>query len=42
MFGDWRIADAPVEDLLFGFSLVVQTLTWWTWWGRRRFVKREQ
>jgi len=30
-----RIAYAPVEDLLFGFSLVVQTLAWWLWWGRR-------
>jgi lycopene cyclase domain-containing protein len=31
----WRIAYAPVEDLLFGFSLVLQTLVWWVWWGRR-------
>jgi lycopene cyclase domain-containing protein len=31
----WRIAGAPVEDLLFGFSLVLQTLAWWVWWGRR-------
>ncbi len=30
-----RIAFAPVEDLLFGFALVVQTLAWWVWWGRR-------
>ena len=30
-----RIIYAPVEDLLFGFSLVVQTLAWWVWWGRR-------
>jgi lycopene cyclase domain-containing protein len=30
-----RIAYAPVEDLMFGFSLVLQTLTWWIWWGRR-------
>ena len=30
-----RIAYAPVEDLLFGFSLVLQTLAWWVWWGRR-------
>ena len=30
-----RIAYAPVEDLLFGFALVVQTLAWWVWWGRR-------
>lgn len=36
LLGGWRIADAPVEDLLFGFSLVLQTLAWWMWWGRRR------
>ena len=30
-----RLAYAPVEDLLFGFALVVQTLAWWVWWGRR-------
>ena len=30
-----RIVFAPVEDLLFGFALVVQTLAWWVWWGRR-------
>jgi lycopene cyclase domain-containing protein len=33
--GGWRLAYAPVEDLLFGFSLVVQTLAWWVWFGRR-------
>ena len=33
--GDWRVAYAPVEDLLFGFILVTQTLAWWVWWGRR-------
>jgi len=32
--GDGRVAFAPVEDLLFGFSLVLQTLVWWTYWGR--------
>ena len=31
----WRVAYAPVEDLLFGFALVVQTMAWWVWWGRR-------
>lgn len=31
----WRLVYAPVEDLLFGFSLVLQTLAWWVWWGRR-------
>jgi lycopene cyclase domain-containing protein len=30
-----RVAFAPVEDLLFGFALVVQTLAWWVFWGRR-------
>ena len=30
-----RVGFAPVEDLLFGFSLVVQTLAWWVFWGRR-------
>jgi lycopene cyclase domain-containing protein len=34
LLGGWRLAYAPVEDLLFGFSLVVQTLAWWVWWGR--------
>ncbi|MCU1601814.1 MAG: hypothetical protein JWO22_2523 [Frankiales bacterium] len=28
-----RFVFAPVEDLLFGFALVVQTLSWWTFWG---------
>jgi lycopene cyclase domain-containing protein len=30
-----RVVHAPVEDLLFGFALVVQTLSWWVFWGRR-------
>lgn len=30
-----RLVFAPVEDLLFGFALVVQTLSWWVFWGRR-------
>lgn len=30
-----RIAFAPVEDLGFGFALVVQVLAWWVWLGRR-------
>jgi lycopene cyclase domain-containing protein len=30
-----RFVHAPVEDLMFGFSLVLQTLSWWMWWGRR-------
>jgi lycopene cyclase domain-containing protein len=30
-----RIAAAPVEDLLFGFSMVTLTMTLWIFWGRR-------
>jgi lycopene cyclase domain-containing protein len=30
-----RVVFAPVEDLLFGFALVVQAMAWWVWWGRR-------
>ncbi|GAA0567360.1 hypothetical protein GCM10010172_59220 [Paractinoplanes ferrugineus] len=30
-----RIAYAPVEDLIFGFALVLLTLDLWVWWGRR-------
>jgi lycopene cyclase domain-containing protein len=30
-----RLVYAPVEDLLFGFSMVLQTQAWWVWWGRR-------
>jgi lycopene cyclase domain-containing protein len=31
----WRLAHAPVEDLLFGFAMVLLTLDLWVWWGRR-------
>src|SRR4051812_1886439 len=30
-----RIAYAPVEDLFFGFALVLLTLSVWVWLGRR-------
>ncbi len=30
-----RIVFAPVEDLLFGFALVLLTLSAWVWIGRR-------
>jgi lycopene cyclase domain-containing protein len=30
-----RIAYAPVEDLLFGFAMVLMTLSVWVWLGRR-------
>jgi len=30
-----RIAHAPVEDLLFGFAMILLTLSLWIWTGRR-------
>jgi len=30
-----RVAFAPVEDLAFGFALVLFALSLWVWWGRR-------
>ncbi len=35
LLGHGRIAYAPVEDLGFGFALVLLTCVLWTWWGRR-------
>ncbi|GAA5183920.1 hypothetical protein GCM10023322_24270 [Rugosimonospora acidiphila] len=31
----WRFGYAPVEDLAFGFALVLSTLSLWVWLGRR-------
>ncbi|MEV1287939.1 lycopene cyclase domain-containing protein [Micromonospora sp. NPDC049679] len=30
-----RLVHAPVEDLLFGFALILLTLSVWVWLGRR-------
>jgi lycopene cyclase domain-containing protein len=30
-----RIASAPVEDLLFGFSMVTLTMALWVYWGKK-------
>jgi hypothetical protein len=38
--GDGRIAYAPVEDLIFGFALIVLTLSMWVRLGRNG-VQRE-
>ena len=38
--GDGRLAFAPVEDLAFGFAMILLTLDLWVWWGRRG-VQRE-
>lgn len=32
----YRLAYAPVEDIVFGFCLVLSTLSIWVWLGRRR------
>ena len=40
IFGEGRLLYAPVEDIAFGFALVLQTLSWWVFWGRHG-VQRE-
>ncbi len=34
-----RLAGAPIEDLLFGFSLIVMTLSLWDYFAARVSVK---
>jgi lycopene cyclase domain-containing protein len=36
LVGDGRLVYAPVEDLAFGFALVLATCVVWVWLGRRR------
>jgi lycopene cyclase domain-containing protein len=36
----WRIVYAPVEDILFGFALVLFSVSTWAWLGRRCVVSR--
>jgi lycopene cyclase domain-containing protein len=33
----FRIASAPVEDLFFGFALILGVLQSWSYWGRKGF-----
>lgn len=35
LIGDGRVFFAPVEDVLFGFALIMLALIGWVWWGRR-------
>jgi len=35
LIGDGRLGYAPVEDLGFGFALVLATCVVWVWLGRR-------
>jgi lycopene cyclase domain-containing protein len=32
-----RIASAPIEDLLFGFALILGVLQFWSYWGRKGY-----
>lgn len=33
--GDWRLCFAPVEDVAFGFALILLTIVSWQWWNAR-------
>jgi lycopene cyclase domain-containing protein len=35
-----RIASAPAEDLLFGFSMILFSISLWIFWGRREEQRR--
>jgi len=35
-----RICGAPVEDLLFGFALVLSVMGLWEFWGRRGLQRK--
>ena len=30
-----RLASAPLEDIAFGFALILGVLSLWVYWGRR-------
>ena len=40
MIGDGRLFYAPVEDVFFGFSMIVMTISIWIWLVRKN-IKRE-
>ena len=35
LIGDGRLIYAPVEDLVYGFALILLTMSCWIWLGRR-------
>ena len=35
-----RIASAPIEDLLFGFALILSVMAMWVFWGKKDIQKR--
>ena len=36
-----RLCGAPVEDLLFGFALVLAVMSLWVYWGRKGFGAKD-
>jgi hypothetical protein len=36
-----RLAGAPIEDLLFGFSLILLIQGMWVFWGRRGIQRKK-
>lgn len=36
-----RLCSAPVEDLLFGFALVLSVMSLWVYWGRKGFQPKD-
>ena len=36
-----RLAGAPIEDLLFGFSLVLSVMGMWVFWGRKGIERKK-
>ncbi|MFM1865257.1 MAG: hypothetical protein RL677_1037 [Actinomycetota bacterium] len=39
LIGDGRLFFAPMEDVLFGFSMIVFTISLWVYFGRRGIQK---
>jgi lycopene cyclase domain-containing protein len=35
-----RVASAPVEDLLFGFALILCVMNMWVFWGKKGIQKK--
>ena len=35
-----RVASAPIEDLLFGFALILCVMAMWVFWGKKDIQKR--
>jgi len=40
MIGDGRLFYAPVEDVFFGFSMIVITISIWIWLGRKNIQRQ--